>query len=265
MRNCSISGNTGARGGGISTYCGGSSSLVVSNCTIISNTATMYAGGLRLVYNTYVYNSTIQYNYSSGSVGAGGIYVTDNSSFYSCLIANNRAGAGSGGGIVAAMRGSNTPAVLYNCTISSNQSKAYGGIYLTFSATALTNGSFLTYNTIAWGNTSTGAYLNGTNVYVATASTGQFYNCDIEGGTNFYGSTWSVVTNCISADPQMIDLPGGNYRLARGSPCINTGLNQDWMTNSFDRDGHARIDHFRRQVDMGAYEYLSHGTLLSGH
>ena len=53
----------------------------------------------------------------------------------------------------------------------------------------------------------------------------------------------------------------GNYRLASGSPCVNTGTNQAWMTNSVDLDGRARIRYGR--VDMGAYELIYHGTIVT--
>ncbi len=53
----------------------------------------------------------------------------------------------------------------------------------------------------------------------------------------------------------------GNYRLDKGSPCINTGLNQDWMTGATDLDGNPRI--LEQTVDMGAYESVPpRGTLI---
>ena len=51
----------------------------------------------------------------------------------------------------------------------------------------------------------------------------------------------------------------GNYRLIANSPCINTGTNGNWMTNSYDRDGRTRIRY--GTVDMGAYEKIYEGTI----
>jgi hypothetical protein len=70
----------------------------------------------------------------------------------------------------------------------------------------------------------------------------------------------------IDADPLFVDLDGGDYRLANGSPCIDSGINDalpedtfdldedDDTTESlpFDLDGNERI--VGGTVDMGAYE-----------
>jgi hypothetical protein len=59
-----------------------------------------------------------------------------------------------------------------------------------------------------------------------------------------------------------INFVAGDYRLRMGSPCVNAGTNQDWMTNSVDLDGNARI--LNNFVDIGAYERLLwQGTIYS--
>ena len=55
----------------------------------------------------------------------------------------------------------------------------------------------------------------------------------------------------------------GNYRMAQGSPCINTGTNLPWMADAVDLDGRCRLDRFSRQVDMGCYEYLPQGIIFN--
>jgi len=72
-------------------------------------------------------------------------------------------------------------------------------------------------------------------------------------------------TGNITNDPALVSLNEGNYRLARGSPCINTGLSQDWMTGATDLDGRPRIGRFDSgPVDMGCYEYLNADTFFFG-
>jgi hypothetical protein len=54
-----------------------------------------------------------------------------------------------------------------------------------------------------------------------------------------------------------MDVISGKYaEISEGtrSPCVNTGSNQDWMTNAVDLEGNARI--LNNIVDMGAYETL---------
>lgn len=54
----------------------------------------------------------------------------------------------------------------------------------------------------------------------------------------------------------------GDYRLESGSPCINAGVNLDWMDDAKDLAGRERIDPLSRKVDVGAYEYQYAGTTI---
>jgi hypothetical protein len=56
----------------------------------------------------------------------------------------------------------------------------------------------------------------------------------------------------IVEDPRFVDQTNANYRLAPISPCIDSGLNQEWMDGATDLDGNSRIHNWR--VDIGAYE-----------
>lgn len=87
-----------------------------------------------------------------------------------------------------------------------------------------------------------------------------------------YTNWTTAFTNCCAS----INLPGpdnitnypafvnpaGDYRLQPDSPCVNAGINLNWMDGMLDMDGHSRIDRWTRRVDMGAYEYLHSGTLF---
>jgi T5SS/PEP-CTERM-associated repeat protein len=57
---------------------------------------------------------------------------------------------------------------------------------------------------------------------------------------------------CLTNAPGFLDRPGGDFRLAFDSPCINAGTNLLWMTNAVDLAGSPRI--FNQVVDIGAYE-----------
>jgi hypothetical protein len=67
----------------------------------------------------------------------------------------------------------------------------------------------------------------------------------------------------ITNNPAFVDYANFNFRLANSSPCINAGVNEVWMNDVFDLDGRSRIDHFSRIVDMGCFEYLPSGIMVT--
>jgi len=244
---CVISNNISKHGGGVYSYTG----LTLSNSTIAGNTATALdgAGGVQL--NAAGADQKLWNCVISGNVGnrPGGLCILGNApSVYGCLIAGNRCtnSAGYAGGIYI------TNGVVENCAIVSNQASGTGeggGLYCK-------NGGKIR-NTIIYGN------------MTGTATSSNWYN---SGSGMAYTNCVTMPTNSlpgtgnISADPLCVNFADGNYRLARRSPCINAGVNQDWMTNAFNLDGRARIfSGLGTNVDVGAYEYfVNRGTIFTG-
>jgi hypothetical protein len=211
-------------------YGGGAGQATLYNCMVISNSAsgryTGFGGG---VSECTVYNSTLTGN-SSGSGGGA-----DSSTLYNCTLTGN--GAVGGGGA----RGG----ALYNCILTGNGASAGGGAIgsTLYSCT-------LTSNSVA----APAPYAGGAEDCV-------LYNCIVySNGENYHGGTFQ--NSCtwpdpggvgnITNDPQFVDAAAGDYRLQSNSPCINTGINQDWMIGATDLDGNPRLC---GRVDMGAYEY----------
>ena len=81
---------------------------------------------------------------------------------------------------------------------------------------------------------------------------------------------WEGGEENIVADPLFVDADGpdddpdtwedNDYHLSSDSPCIDAGLNDDWMLDAFDLDGNPRI--CDDTVDMGAYEYSGPAVVL---
>jgi hypothetical protein len=266
--NLYISNNVaGGDGGGICLYGNFSAPSVLNNSIIAHNISTKVAAsandiGGGGVFCGYPYptgtlkNCLIEENicYSQGAGVSAAAGVLQN-----CLIRNNCAygtTGGNGGGIY--FREYNQ-FYIQNCTIVSNYAyTSGGGLGVCFGLYVFVD------NSIIYGNTcDTAANSN----YWITSSGASFTNCCLAPALT--GSSTNYSTNNISADPLFIDRTTGNYRLAQGSPCINAGVNRDWMNGAVDLDGHSRLDRYSRMVDMGCYEYLPSGMLItipgSGH
>ncbi len=76
-------------------------------------------------------------------------------------------------------------------------------------------------------------------------------SCDIESG-------WPGKGGNISADPRFVDSSAGDYSLRADSPCIDAGVNEDWMWGTLDLGGNPRIfpGECSWRADIGAYEYI---------
>jgi hypothetical protein len=281
ISNCLITGNSAGFGGG--SGCG-----ALYNCTLVSNSADSYGGG---VAYSILNNCTIVSN--SASLGGGG---SAYSTLYNCTLTNNSANSGGGSvfdtlcnctivGNSAVNGGGAMSGTLSNCTIVGNSAGSYGGgaRQCTLYNCVLTSNSATTggggaregtlYNCTLVGNSATtGGGVRGGGQYLI--------NCIVyfnnPGGTNNWydttsifthsctyptQSTWTASMGNITNNPLFVNTNAGNYRLSQGSPCINAGLNQSWMTGVSDLDGHSRIDRYSGIVDMGCYEYLPAGSM----
>ena len=192
----------------------------------------------------------------------GGVYVAGDTTIRNCLFIGN--GTGNGGGSDPwtplgtyggnSGRGGNggglwsAGAVAANCTIwgSTLGSGGWGGSWPYGPGADGTGGG-------AYGGT-----LNNCIIYYNTGSS----------GPNYF---WSALNYCCTtplppgpgntnSDPMFVNVSSNDYHLLPSSPCINTGINQDWMTNATDLDGNPRI--ICGVVDMGAFELNMICTVL---
>ena len=269
-----------AGGSGVQLYAG-----TVTNCDIRNNTAVqpptrnnIMAGCGASVYGGLLVNCVIRDNAGGDYVGCRGALYMRGGAAVGCVISNNNVGSGTtdasalvgggggvcleGGGLVdrciivsntawfgggayvlgGTLRSSlirdscggsgvlMTSGVVENCTIVKNTAGASG---FTYSGLSMSGGA--TRNSIV--------YLNaGGNAVEKTG--GSFDYCHSE-------SPIAGVSNSV-ADPSFVDQLNGNYRLAAGSTCIETGTNLAWVATSYDLEGNPRL--IGPIVDRGAYE-----------
>ncbi len=289
LNNCRVTGNnvtnnvgaSAGQGGGV--YAIGSS--IITNCDIIANTiwytgvgGGVYLSGAAQIWNSrilnngtptasstqgavgggifinnagpIVWNSVISGNvlpYYTGNNG-GGVQMWSGGILRNCLLSGNKANSGSG----ASVAGGGGMAYLENCTVVENTSSYHGAIAIQY-AGGSTNRFTTIRNTICYLNTTAFQIYNGYN------ATNSFVTDSCVTTTNNLVGNGNITNN-----PQFVNSVGADFRLAKGSPCIDTGLNQPWMDGALDLDGLVRKDRFASIVDMGAYEFvpLPFGTVI---
>lgn len=221
--------------------------IAVQNCQIANNWCSSDGGGVYGVSTSGVVridNCVVSGNMANRY--GGGIYADGSVQTRNSLIAGNQAtNVGYGGGVyLDAIVISNDS--LNACTIVGNRAN-YGG------GAALNGAGHRVANCVVMSNTA----VNGSNdVYYATVEQqSSFWNCCSSVALPRPGN--------IAVNPQFINYAGANYRLATASPCRDAGANEAWMAGALDLDGGHRIDPLRRIVDMGAYEYLPRGTMVT--
>ncbi len=243
--NCRISDNSGGDGGGV--YCSGPASI--SDCSIQGNTG-MYGGGIYCSYSeTSVVKCTISGN--SATLRGGGIYCRESAaSIMKCTITENSADRGGGGvcfdisslttitncvitGNCADQGGGvyshDSDSTIRHCTISGNIADAGGGISCEYGAPII-------MNCILWGDHASG----GPEIFTSWGASPAVTYSDIQGG-------WAGEGN-IDADPHFVS--SKNYHLSLFSPCIDAGTD---VCGHEDIDGQSRP--WGAGFDMGADEF----------
>ncbi len=247
--------NRSAYGGGIYAA---QSEVTLENCRINDNRLAqtssqsasqcrgggIWTDGLLAVFNTEIVGNT-NAGPDRGNNQGGGMFMTGYDLILkNVLIANNDVigtSSGHGDGLYTTRKNrwanqdiTSGDTHLVNCTIAGNMGE---GI-------RRDNGDVTLLNTIVWNN--------GDDIVGA-----------VEAAYSLYGTGPNVIDggNNLTADPIFADPGAGDYRLQKGSPAIDVGLNQNWMLTATDLDGRPRI--LMQIVDMGCYETIPpSGTLI---
>ncbi|UCF42388.1 MAG: DUF5011 domain-containing protein [Planctomycetota bacterium] len=242
--NCKFSGNSARRGGALCNDW--ESTAVLVNCTFSRNSATI--GGA-------IYNTRSDPNLSS------------------CIFTGNSA---QGGGGVSNWDSNPT---LTNCTFSGNLATGTGEYEGGGGMRNAYNSNPRLSNCIFWGNTATrgpeitlySSLRPSTLVFAYSNVRGGEEAAYVDDGCKLNWGEGNIDSDpCFveagywadACDPNIIVEPNnpnvvwvdGDYRLRRGSPCIDSGdPNYAAEPNEMDLDGNPRVVDGR--IDMGAYEY----------
>ena len=224
VQNCLVTGNTSAsEGGGLYVNAG-----TVQYCVIESNSATVAAGGMETRNAAaMVSNCVFRFN-SESSWGGSGVLVREGGTVRNCLFYGNVSSGGNAYGPIFMDAG-----LVENCTLSGNQK---GGLWIRSGGTVR--------NCIVWDNSVT-------NIYDQSGGHVSF-TCAAPLPS---GGSGNITSNPQFKSPGAgygLILVPGDYQLSAGSPCVNAGTNQTWMTGATDLAGSPRI--LLGVVEMGAYE-----------
>ncbi len=259
-------GNQGSNGGAVRWTTGLTRTYRIDSSTFTDNTATGSGGAVNIDLSTTftITDSVFTGNSAGSSAGAfmasssrttiersvfsnnsapsgaavgGNAYHGGNYTLINCLVVNNSGGYA----IENQHRNVGTPVIdLRHCTVADNSG---GGVMWNTHANA---GAVTIHvrNSILSGNGNYGIYQTKTSDPDPTLT----YN-NVQGHVVADYHQCSEGDGSISEDPEFVDASGGNYRLAKGSPCIDTAADLGITT---DLDGVARPT--RDGFDMGAYE-----------
>jgi hypothetical protein len=273
VSNCTFIDNRADDGGGMLNY---KSAPVIYNCIFQDNAADNGAGIVNISSSPVVIHSTFIGN--SGTYGSG-MYIHGKGSSLPVVVNSMFIGnsADSGGGLLihdsraivvnsafignSAYRGggmfaSSDSVEVTNCTFSANVGFDYGsGIYNSSDSLVVTNSIF-------WDNSqgSLGGVIHSHDSALPRIT----YSLVEDGCTVANGCTTEDTGNLV-ANPLFIDPAGDDFRLKRGSPCINAGTNTALPADTMDLNANGNtsetipldLDGNPRRVgvvDMGAYE-----------
>ena len=271
LTNSTVSNNSAAvSGGGVYVNFGS-----VTRSTISNNSAAVSGGGVYATFSIYLTSSTASGNEAASGNG-GGVFADDFASLTDSTVSGNAAAA-SGGGVYA------TLAYLTNSTVSSNSAAVSGGgVYAdggswlngTIVGNSAQTGGGVFRNagvfTFTIQSTIIALNLTGTGGSGPDVSGGAFTSAGhnligINGSTGFTnGVNGDIVgTSGAPIDPMIGDLKknGGRtatHALLAGSPAIDAGSTEEWVTTDQRGPGFPRVKDGNGDgvavVDIGAFE-----------
>jgi hypothetical protein len=199
---------------------------VIEDSTIVDNVEPYDNGPVRVDGGTMRRCSVLNNRSNSGTTGGGGIYLTAGRIENSLIAGNYTPQNGKPGGVYQ------SGGTMVNCTIAANSNLVTATV-----GAGVHRASGTLTNCVVYGNA------GAAGVQYSGLASAAAYSCAPE-LTSGAGN--------ITTDPLFVSAAAGAFQLDKLSPCIDAGVNQDWMTKGADLAGNPRVK--GGTVDMGAYE-----------
>lgn len=258
----------------------GNTGAVMAGFTVINGLGVQGGGA---IVETGTLRNCVFVNCQATSGDGVGLYVGEAGMVQGCVISNCQASQ-SGGGIYNYFGTVENTIVQRNRALSSDGGGIHsiGGIIrgcvAAFNSNSYVNARwrdralFYFSGTLESGTVSDNAALGeGGGIYGGPFGTSVvrntiiYFNMAGGAGSNHYGMLSQNITNCctapaigtacVDAEPRFVNRGAGNFRLAWGSPCLDSAVEQDWMIGGTDLDGDLRV--WNGEADIGAYEAMN--------
>jgi PKD repeat protein len=225
MTGCLITNNVGSRG---AAYVVGG---VMEGCEVVRNAASTYNGGLCLGSTGVARRCRIVRN-TGNAYGPGGVWFSYGGRLENSIVYANTSVSAYGGGV----RMNGAGSAMENCTVAGNSAPSSLG-------DGIMREDGTIRNCIVYGN---GANAPNDNYYGAASAA--WYSCAPE-------LTNSAQSN-VTVNPAFVNAANGDFHLALGSPCLDTGTNLVAITNDIDLQVRPLIGYAGSTArhDRGAYE-----------
>ncbi len=225
----------------------------ITNCIFRNNSTYAEGGAIKLSADSGALIEKCQFYNNSVSYGGGGIcvYGCVDTKIHQCLFVDNFTIYSDGG--AAFVEGFSTGISFVNCTMIHNQAVngEGGGVDVTYSDASFTN-------CIVYDND--GAYSD--DIYLNVGGNAEVNHCNMAVPADAVGG------DNINVDAGFVDAAGGDYHLAEGSPCIDSGIDSLTITDAYgnvytpvDLDS---MDYVGSAPDMGCFEYAEPMAVSTG-
>ncbi len=236
IRNCRFVDHR-SKFGGAAGFCSEGAAPAFLNCSFENGDGGIFGGAFDIAFGGSVrFDRCGFFGNTAQRAGALEIFATSGMVVSNCVFTGNVATGGAGGGAIWVGNGGNTR--FRNCTVIGNSATGQAAAGLRSQGSNQTS----VENSIFWNNSGPDGAQDATNQLEGLERVSYTI---VQGGMDGTGN--------LDADPNLVDVAGGNFAPAAGSPCIDAGNNRGAASGALlDFAGRSRLADDPETADTGA-------------